>query len=141
MAWYHRLLNVVRSDRVSRDIDRELSFHLTERADDLRVSGMRAEDAALEARRQFGNRTLVQERAHDVDGFAWASAVLTDARYAARALVATPGFSIVAILSLAFGIGANTAIFSLTNALILKSLPVTHPEQLMHVHMDSVKNS
>ncbi len=141
MAWYHRLLNAIRPDRVSRDIDRELRFHLAERADDLEAAGMAADDAAREAQRRFGNRTLVQERARDEDALGWLTSTFTDLRYATRALLASPGFSLVAILSLAFGIGANTTIFSLTNALLLKTLPVAHPEQLMHVHMDSASNA
>ncbi|HEY5060816.1 MAG TPA: ABC transporter permease, partial [Gemmatimonadaceae bacterium] len=141
MAWYHRLLNAVRPERLSVDIERELSFHLRERAGDLEAAGMSASEAAIEARRRFGNRALIHERARDADAFDWLASALADARYAVRALVAHPGFSIVAILSLAFGIGANTAIFSLTNALILKSLPVSHPEQLVHVHMDTTANS
>ena len=141
MAWYHRLLNAVRSEQLSLDIERELSFHLRERAGDLEAAGMSASDAAIEARRRFGNRALMHERARDADAFDWLASALADARYAVRALVARPGFSIVAILSLAFGIGANTAIFSLTNALILKSLPVHHPEQLVHVHIDSTANA
>jgi putative ABC transport system permease protein len=141
MAWYHRFLNAARSDRLSKDIDRELSFHIAERADDLKAGGMPAEEAKREARRRFGNRAAMRERSRDADLFAWFSSTLVDIRYATRALVASPGFSIVAILSLAFGIGANTAIFSLTNALLLKSLPVSHPEELVHVYMDTVTNT
>ncbi|MFI5233395.1 MAG: permease prefix domain 1-containing protein, partial [Gemmatimonadales bacterium] len=141
MAWYHRLLNAMRSNRLSRDIDRELSFHISERADDLQAGGMAADDAEHEARRRFGNRGTMQERSRDADLFGWLASTLADVRYAARALVSSPGFSIVAILSLAFGIGANTAIFSLTNALLLKSLPVSHPGELVHVYMDTVTNA
>jgi predicted permease len=137
MAWYRRLLNAFRADHVARDIEREMDFHLAERANDLEAAGLSARDAALEARRRFGNRTLLRERTHETDVFAWIASVNADIRYAARALRSTPGFTSVAILSLALGIGANTAIFNLTDALLLKPLPVSHPEQLLQVHMDT----
>jgi putative ABC transport system permease protein len=135
MAWFHRLINVVRPDRVSGDLEREMSTHLAERADDLVAGGMSERDAAEAARRRFGNRTIHKERAHDADGFVWLESLLADFRYAVRALRMSPGFTLVAVLSLALGIGANTAIFSLTNAVTLKSLPVSHPETLMLINM------
>ena len=133
MSWYRRLINVVRSNRLSKELDREIAFHLAERRDQLAAGGMTERDAAYEARRRFGNRTLQKERTHDEDALAWLESLVADIRYAVRALLHSPGFALVAILSLALGIGANTAIFSLTNALILKPLPVSHPEQLLKV--------
>ena len=76
-----------------------------------------------------------QEDTHDVNVLGWLESLFADIRYAVRALVKSPGFAIVAILSLALGIGANSAIFSLTNAVILKPLPVAQPEQLLAVTM------
>ena len=140
MSWLHRLLNVLRPARGSRELDRELEFHLAERTDELAASGLSARDAAHEARRRFGNRTLHAEQAREIDGLAWLESLLADARYAIRALAATPSFTLVAIASLALGIGANTAIFSLTNALVLKSLPVSRPEQLARLTMDADDN-
>ena len=137
MAWYHRLFNVVRPERLSRDLEREIRSHLEERADDLVAEGMSAADATNEARRRFGNRALQKERAREVDGYAWLEALVADTRYAIRALRASPGFTLVAVLSLALGIGANTAIFSLTNAVALKSLPVAHPEELVALNLGS----
>ena len=131
--WYHRLLNALRPDRLSRDLDREMAFHLAERADQLRDTGLGTAEAAREARRRFGNPTAQKERTHDVDALVWLESLGADVRYALRALRASPGFAAVAILSLALGIGANTAIFSLTNALVLRALPVSHPEQLVQV--------
>jgi putative ABC transport system permease protein len=135
MAWYHRLINVVRPDRVSGDLEREIAAHLAERADDLVAAGMTERDAAEAARRRFGNRTIHKERARDADGMVWLESLLADFRYAVRALRMSPGFTLVAVLSLGLGIGANTAIFSLTNAVALKSLPVSHPESLMLINM------
>ncbi len=135
MAWYRRLLNLVRPETLSRDLDREMAFHMDERADDLRASGLDDAAAAREARRMFGNATRQKEETHDVDVFAWLDSLARDVRYSLRALAASPAFTLVAVLSLALGIGANTAIFSLTDALLLKALPVQHPEQLLIVNM------
>ena len=134
MAWYHRLMNVVCAGRRSREHDRELTAHLAERTDDLVAAGMPRAEAAATARRSFGNLGGVKERSHDVDGIVWIEGLMADIRYAVRALRMSPGFTLVAILSLALGIGANTAIFSLTDALALKSLPVSHPEQLLLIN-------
>ncbi|HXE59931.1 MAG TPA: ABC transporter permease [Gemmatimonadaceae bacterium] len=133
MSWLHRLANTLRPRSLSRDLDRELAFHLAERADDLAASGMSIGEAALEARRRFGNRTMLTERTHDRDVMLWLESVLADVRYAARTLIAHPGFTAVAVLSLALGLGANTAIFSLADAVILRALPVRDPAQLMMV--------
>ena len=135
MAWYRRLFNFARSDKLTRDLDREFAHHIAERRDALMDSGMNARDAEAEARRKFGNTTSQKERTRDVDLFTWLETCFADVRYALRALRRSPAFALVAILSLALGIGANTAIFSLINAVMLKSLPVQHPEQLAAVAM------
>ena len=127
MAWYRRFTNLLRSDRHSRDLDREMGFHLAERVDELVASGMPEAEARREARRRFGNRGVMKERTRDIDVLAWLDTLFADLRQAARALRANPGFALVAVLSLGLGIGANTAIFSLINAVMLKSLPVQSP--------------
>ena len=82
MAWYSRFLNVFRSDDLSRDVDRELQFHIAELADRLEESGMSRGAALHEARKRFGNRTAQQERTHDADVFVWLELILADLRYA-----------------------------------------------------------
>jgi predicted permease len=131
MSWHRRLLNLVRSERLSRDLDREMAFHMAERADELRATGMSEADAMREARRRFGNYGHQKERTRDADVLTWLESVAADLRYAGRALRASPGFALVAILSLGLGIGANTAIFSVADAVLLRSLPVSHPEELV----------
>jgi len=133
MSWFDRLRNHSRDDDVARDIDREMAFHLAERTDDLVGRGMQPDAARREARRRFGNLGLQKERTRERDLFASLDILLRDLRYAVRALRLSPVFTIVAALSLALGIGANTAIFSILNAVMLKSLPVDHPEELVAV--------
>ena len=133
MSWVRRLLNLVRSDRLSSDLDREMAFHLAERADALEAGGMSRHEAEREALKRFGHRNTLKERTRDVDVLVWLESLGADLRYALRSLKANPGFTLVAILSLGLGIGANTAIFSLVNAVILRVLPVERPEELVQV--------
>jgi len=135
MGWYRRFINVLRPNRVSADIQRELEFHMAERAEELVASGMSEADARREARRRFGNPGVQKERTRDADLLTWLESLGGDVRYAWRALRASPGFALVAILSLGLGIGANTAIFSLLNAVVLRTLPVERPDELLQVTM------
>lgn len=135
MSWYRRLVNAIRPDRLANDIEREMAFHFAELVDELMVAGMSEADARREARRRFGNREVLREHVHDADVLVWLQSVVADLKYAARALRANPGFTLVAVLSLGLGIGANTAIFSLINAVMLRSLPVSHPEELVQLTM------
>ena len=140
MGWLNRVVNVFRPARLSRDLDRELSFHLAETIDRLIESGMSPEAAAREAARKFGHRPLVTERTRDMDVAIWLESVLADLRYALRALRASPGFTLAALLSLGLGIGANTAIYSLVDTVIFKSLRVARPDQLVKLAMGDTRN-
>ena len=133
MGWYARLRNLARDNGLSRDLDREMAFHIAERTDDLVARGMSLHAAEREARRRFGNYGMQKERARDANLISWLDTLAKDVRYAARTLRASPAYTGVAILSLALGIGANTAIFSLMDAVVLRSLPVRHPEELVRV--------
>ncbi|MEO7084746.1 MAG: ABC transporter permease [Gemmatimonadaceae bacterium] len=133
MSRLRRLFNFFRSDRHSNDIDRELAFHIAERADALIANGTAPADARAQSRRMFGNVGGQKERTRDADILTWLDAFAGDVRYGIRALRNTPVFTFVAVSSLALGIGANTAIFSLIDAVMLRSLPISHPEELMQV--------
>lgn len=135
MALFRRLTNLFRGNRVSRDIDREMAFHVSELMDELIERGMNKVAARREALRRFGHRGDLRERVWRVDVLGWVESLVADVRYAIRAMRANPGFTIVAVLSLGLGIGANTAIFSLINAVMLRSLPVQYPEELVRVRM------
>ncbi|HEY4320615.1 MAG TPA: ABC transporter permease [Gemmatimonadales bacterium] len=141
MAWYHRVANIFRSDRHQQQVDREFAFHLQERTDDLIARGLPPARAAREARRRFGNRTAMAERTHDVDHLLWLDTVSADLRYAVRAIRNDPLVFCVAVVSMALGIGANVAIFSLINAVLLRPLPVRDPSQLVVVGSGKVTSA
>ncbi|UCC84651.1 MAG: ABC transporter permease [Gemmatimonadota bacterium] len=133
MSWYRRLLNLMRSDRVARDIEREMEFHLAERTDELVARGMSEAEARREARRRFGHRPALKERVYKIDVLAWLDSLLADLRYAARALRANRRFTLVAALMLALGIGASTAIFSAVHGVLLRPLPYDDASRLVYV--------
>jgi putative ABC transport system permease protein len=133
MSWYQRWRNVFRSDRLDGELDDELQYHLAETVDRLIADGMPARDAWREARRRLGHYTLHKERTRDINVAAWLDATRADVVYGARQLRLNPGFAAMAILSLALGIGANTAIFQLVNAVRFKLLPVQAPRELVSV--------
>jgi predicted permease len=131
MTWLRRLFNSVRSGRVERDIEREITFHLAERADDLAREGASAADARRQARLQFGNPIVQRESTRDVDLAGWVDATARNLRYAVRALGRTPGFTLTVVLTLALGIGANTAVFSAIDAVLLRPLPFPDGDRLV----------
>ena len=133
MAWHHRILNIFRSNRISRDIEREIEFHVAERADVLRDSGLSEVEARRLARLQFGNTTSHGERVRGMDIAGWVDSAAGDARYALRALRHSPVFAIVTIASLGLGIGANTTIFTLLDAVVFRPLAVERPDELAAV--------
>ena len=133
MSWVRRLVNTLRPGRLERDIDREIAFHLREREDDLRAGGAPDGEARRRARILFGNTLVQRERTCDADIALWLDAAARHVRHAVRSLTRTPGFTAVAVLTLALAIGANSAVFSAFDAVLLRPLALPDADRLMHV--------
>jgi len=127
-------------DKRKQDLDEEIQSHLQMSASDREARGDPADQAAASARRELGNAAMVREATHDQWRWGWLEALWQDVRFGARLLRKTPVITAVALLSLALGIGANTAIFSLLDSVMLRMLPVQKPEELVQIGMSSPKN-
>ena len=114
-------------------MEREMAFHVDSLARDYAREGLNDVDAQRAARRQFGNLTRLKERGHDERTMRLAEDVVRDVRHAARGLWRSPGFSLAVILTLALGIGGNTAVFSVVDQLLLRPLPYPEGDQLVMV--------
>jgi predicted permease len=134
MELWKRIVELFRRTRLDRELDDEVSFHLSLMEEELRAKGMSAQEARAAARREFGGVAHAKEAYRAERGMPRIESLAKDARYALRGLRRNPGFAAAAILSLALGIGANTAVFSLFHAVMLRSLPVAHPEQLVNLY-------
>jgi putative ABC transport system permease protein len=132
-----RWLRYFRRPQRDRDFSLEIEAYLQHEIDDNIARGMNPREAAFAARRKFGNVTLAKEDTHRMNTIGFLETLGQDLRYALRLLRLEPGFFSVAILSLALGIGANTAIFHLLDAVRLRALPVANPQELLEVEMNS----
>ncbi|HEV2665078.1 MAG TPA: permease prefix domain 1-containing protein, partial [Blastocatellia bacterium] len=128
---WRRLLFYLRRDRFDRELEEEMRLHLEMKAEENLAAGISLEEARYAARRQFGNQTLLREMSREMWGIRSIETLVQDLRYGARILLKHPGFTFTAALTLALGIGVNTALFTVFDALMLKPLPVKDPDSLV----------
>jgi predicted permease len=128
MSWLQRLFA---RRRMERDLDKELQFHFESQVADKIRSGISEIEARRLTRLEFGGIEQIKEDCRESRGTLWLESIVQDVRYGLRQLRKSPGFTFIAILSLTLGIGANTSIFTLLNAILLRPLPVQSPKELL----------
>src|ERR1041385_554903 len=141
MSWLNRLALVFRRRELDHDLEEELRSHLEMRAEDSISAGMSKEEAELDARRRFGNQALLMEETRRTHLLVWLETVFQDLRYGLRLLRKSPGFAAVALATIALGIGANTAVFSVINTVLLRSFPFSEPERVMRLYEQRPRES
>ena len=130
---WRRLMEVARRTQLDLELETELTQHVEALAAEHESRGLTPEQARRAALRDMGGIAQVREAHREQRGFPVVESAWHDIRYALRTFRKSPGFSTVAVLTLALGIGANTAIFSLLDVVLLRSLPIDHPEQLLQI--------
>jgi putative ABC transport system permease protein len=133
IQFVRRFLALFRKEKLDRDMAEEMRFHLNQRTADNVADGVPADEGRYAALRQFGNVASIQERAREQRGWAWLEYFVQDIGYGVSMLRKNPGFTTVAVLTLGLGIGANTAIFSFVNGVMLKPLPYADSDRIVRL--------
>ncbi|MBV9771362.1 MAG: ABC transporter permease, partial [Bryobacterales bacterium] len=138
MEWlgelWRRIIFLFHRRRFDADLEEELQFHLEMKQAQYQERGTPEQEARYAALRQLGNQTLLKERSRQMWIWGWLESAVQDTRHAFRLFRRSPGFTLVAVMSLALGIGANTIVFSVLDALVLRALPITEPERVYFVN-------
>ena len=138
MTWLRtlasRLAAIARWRVNDREIDDEIASHLEEATDDYVTRGLSRDEARLAARRDFGGITQVKEVHREVRSLTWPDSVGQDVKYSLRRLIKDPGATLIAVATMALGIGANTAIFSVVNGVLLNPLPYPSPTRIVAIY-------
>lgn len=132
-----RLRTLFGRARVERELDRELSFHLDQQVQENIAHGMSPDEARAAAKRSLGGVTQIQEECRDMRRTNHVETIWSDLRYAVRNLRRTPGFTVIIVLTLALSIGANSAIFSVIQGVLIKPLPYPQPDRLARIYFNS----
>src|SRR5580704_17779709 len=133
---FAKLNNLFRHGHADQELAREVSAHLTLLEDEFQRRGLSPDEARTQALRAYGGVEQAKQLHREERSILWLEQTFADLRVACRSLLKTPGFTTVAVVTLALGIGANIAIFTVVNAVLLRPLPFQHPEQLVRVFDD-----
>jgi predicted permease len=141
MSWlrylYRRARALISAETINREIDEEMRFHVDMRTAENIREGMSAQDARRDAERRFGRKARIKEAGYEVRGGGWLETLWQDIGYGVRMLRRNPGFTLVTVITLALGIGANTAMFSVVDTVLLRPLPYTDPDRILAVWEDA----